>query len=339
MLFSICVPVYNAQSYLRSCIDSILSQSFQDYEIVLVEDGSTDGSKELCDQLVQENPAKIRVIHNPENMGLLLSRRIFFQNAKGDWFLAVDADDKLMEDALETINQAIAEYPCDLLLFDLECVRLNGSKEMFTVPLQENHLYTGEDKIEVYRQVFENNYINSMCTKAIKRSAVDIDIDYNPWKTLQIGEDLFQTYPLLDKAEAILYIKTPLYQYIKRKKSLTNQNTQNWYGQKRILWSREDEYIKKWSMGVNYSKIVIQGRLKSFVVYIDQLFAKKSTEDNRITTLDAIRKDGRIKKWFSMPEIKSGLKLRYRIYCICFSHGWYNLLGFFVSFYQIIKRI
>ena len=339
MLFSICIAAYNAQKYLRSSVDSVLSQSFRDYEIVIIDDGSIDGSAELCDQLANEFPEKIRVVHNHENKGPLLSHRIFFQHARGEWFLAVDADDRLMDGALERIRSAIEKYPCDLILYDLECIRLNGEIEKFTVPLNENHLYTGAEKKRVYEQAVQNNYINSMCTKAIKRTIVDIDTDYTLWKELQIGEDLFQTFPILDKAEAILYLKTPLYQYIKRKDSLTNHKINNWYEQKCILWDREDDYIKKWSMGDVYSKTIVLRRIKSFVLYIDQLFAEDSSKDDRIIILDAMRKDGRIKKWFSLAEIKSGMKLRHRIYCFCFTHGWYGLLGAFVRISQKIKQL
>ena len=338
MLFSICVPAYNAQAYLRTSVDSILSQSFQDYEIVIIEDGSTDGSAELCDQLANEHPEKIRVVHNHGNKGLLLSRRVFFQHARGEWFLAVDADDLLADGALERIRSAIEKYPCDLILYDLECIRLNGEVERFTVPLSENYLYTGVEKKKIFEQTVQNNYVNSMCTKAVSRKIVDIDTDYTPWKELQIGEDIFQTYPILDKAEAILYIKTPLYQYIKRSDSLTNRNVQNWYKQKCILWDREDDYIKKWNMDDDCAKAIIRRRLKGFVVYIDQLFADDLSADDRARILDAMRKDGRIKKWFSMAEIKRGMKRRHRIYCACFVHGWYGLLGAFAGMNQKIKK-
>ena len=106
--------------------------------------------------------------------------------------LAVDADDRLMDGALERIRSAIEKYPCDLILYDLECIRLNGEVERFTVPLSENYLYTGVEKKKICEQTVQNNYINSMCTKAVSRKIVDIDTDYTPWKELQIGEDIFQ---------------------------------------------------------------------------------------------------------------------------------------------------
>ena len=330
MLFSIGIPVYNAKQYLRDSVNSVLSQSFQDYEIILVDDGSTDGSAELCEQLAKEHPDKIRVIHNHENKGLLLSRRVFFQNAVGEWFLAVDADDRLMEGALERISLAIAEYHCDLILYDLECVRLNGSVEEFTVPLNENHLYCGNEKKKVYEQILENNYINSMCTKAIKRSTVDMDVDYHAWKELQIGEDLFQTYPIIDKAESILYVKKPLYRYIKREGSLTNKKNDNWYIQKKILWERDDDYINRWNLGQACRQKRIQGRLKSFVVYLDQLFLDNNETVDRLGILKTIREDGKIENWFSLPDIKKCLKLRYRLYYYAFTHGRFVFLGFLV---------
>ena len=84
LFFSICIAVYNAEKYLRDGVESILSQDFDDYEIILINDASTDNSGAVCDSLASEHPGKVRVIHHFENMGSLLARRAFYNAAKGE---------------------------------------------------------------------------------------------------------------------------------------------------------------------------------------------------------------------------------------------------------------
>ena len=90
-LFSVIIPVYNIADYLPQCIDSVLAQDFQDYEIILVDDGSTDGSSEICDKYVLEYE-QIKVIHK-ENTGPSDARNIGIKNAIGDYIIFLDGDD------------------------------------------------------------------------------------------------------------------------------------------------------------------------------------------------------------------------------------------------------
>ena len=99
--FSILVPVYNALPHLNDALASILNQTLSDYEVVLVDDGSTDGSAEVCDAFAAacDNAA---VVHQ-ENSGLLLARRVALGRASGDYIVTLDADDVLRSDALERL--------------------------------------------------------------------------------------------------------------------------------------------------------------------------------------------------------------------------------------------
>lgn len=116
MLFSIIIPVYNVKEYLRKCVGSILDNSFSDYEVILVDDGSTDGSDILCDELVQENAGRVRVLHQ-ENQGPGCARNTGVAAAEGEYLFFVDSDDSLKPDALERLA-AVERYQADILAFD-----------------------------------------------------------------------------------------------------------------------------------------------------------------------------------------------------------------------------
>jgi len=107
ILFSIIIPVYNVQAYIRDCIESILKQKCRDYEIILVDDGSTDESGKLCDEYAYKYQ-KIQVIHQ-SNQGLSGARNTGIQNAKGKYLIYLDSDDMMAQNALSNLSKVIYE--------------------------------------------------------------------------------------------------------------------------------------------------------------------------------------------------------------------------------------
>ena len=110
--FSIVVPVRNVMDYLEECMSSLLSQNMENYEIVLVDDGSTDGSS------AEGNPAVVRVFHQ-DNKGLLRTRRVGISEARGEVLLFVDSDDVLREDALHVLCESFRDTGADIVFFEI----------------------------------------------------------------------------------------------------------------------------------------------------------------------------------------------------------------------------
>ena len=102
VIISIIVPVYNVESYLPMCIDSILSQKFKDFELILIDDGSTDESGKICDKYIKKDP-RIKVIHQ-RNQGLSAARNSGIEIAKGDFITFIDSDDKVTNNFLNGFN-------------------------------------------------------------------------------------------------------------------------------------------------------------------------------------------------------------------------------------------
>lgn len=117
MKFSIIIPVYNVKDYLEACFRSVLAQGGDDYEILLVDDGSTDGeSGPLCDLLAAEAPDRVTVIHK-ENGGLGDARNVGIDRAKGDYLLFLDSDDYLLSGLLDALRAKLAETDADIIDF------------------------------------------------------------------------------------------------------------------------------------------------------------------------------------------------------------------------------
>lgn len=151
MRFSIIVPVYNVAEYLPACMNSLLNQACRDFEIILVDDGSTDGSGMLCDGYRSACPDQVRVVHQ-KNGGLGAARNTGLELARGEYLLFVDSDDYLTEDALACLSRQIDETAADMYtfgfsyLYDTKLVPGEGS------PLENCAPFTLEQKPELLLQ-------------------------------------------------------------------------------------------------------------------------------------------------------------------------------------------
>ena len=147
--FSIIIPVYNVAPYLRECLDSVLAQTFADWEAICVDDGSTDGSGAILDEYAVRD-GRFRVIHQA-NAGVSAARNAALDAAKGEWFLFLDGDDMFRPDALEHFSQVIGGNRCDAILVQPYCESLSRDEVVKTEPFEviqqmQNgvHLMTGE---------------------------------------------------------------------------------------------------------------------------------------------------------------------------------------------------
>lgn len=121
---SVIVPVYNVEAYLEKCVQSILRQTEQDFELLLVDDGSTDSSGQLCEELAKQD-SRVRVIHQ-ENQGLGGARNTGIREAKGDWLLLVDSDDWIEPEILEKALEAGLREEADMVVFPFRSVDEEG---------------------------------------------------------------------------------------------------------------------------------------------------------------------------------------------------------------------
>ena len=172
MLFSVIVPIYNIEKYLCRCIDSVLAQTFDDYELILVDDGSPDACPVICDEYAKKDK-RIKVIHK-ENGGLVSARQAGIVEAVGDYIFHLDGDDAICNDALESAYKIIEEMHPDIVSFSYRrCI--NGEIEGEVVDdLVPEGLYNKDDMREkIYPNLLSNesmkNLFYFLWGKAIKR--------------------------------------------------------------------------------------------------------------------------------------------------------------------------
>ena len=116
MRFSLIVPVYNVQKYINRCMDSLVNQSFRDYEIILVDDESPDGSVAIAEEYRKKDPERIQILHQ-KNTRQGGARNNGVRHARGEYLLFIDSDDYVSSEMLETVDRRLKETPCDILSF------------------------------------------------------------------------------------------------------------------------------------------------------------------------------------------------------------------------------
>ncbi len=133
MRFSVVVPVYNVENYIKRCIESILNQDFDDYEIIVVDDETPDNSISVVEQLSLAKPDKFNIIHQ-KNKGLGGARNTGAKAAKGEYLIFIDSDDYIESDMFSKLDKCLKQTPCDMVMFNFSEVAENGeiiSKQTF----------------------------------------------------------------------------------------------------------------------------------------------------------------------------------------------------------------
>lgn len=220
---SIVIPVYNVVEYIDECMESIVSQGQNDYEIILVDDGSTDGSGTKCD-LWAEKQDCIRVIHK-SNGGLSSARNTGLEYAEGSYVLFVDSDDRISSGSIEKIQKYIDETKADLYFLSGKKFYLNGKEEALDDPIDRDSI-NGKMDIEVLKYISAmTRYPGSACTKAYKRQYLDRNNLRFP-SDQRIAEDLGFTLRCLLTAESFDVVECEFYEYRQsREGSITSNST------------------------------------------------------------------------------------------------------------------
>ncbi|MBQ2971204.1 MAG: glycosyltransferase family 2 protein [Ruminococcus sp.] len=277
MLFSFLVPVYNTSKYLDQCMESLLCQKGADFEIVLLDDGSTDISGEICDSYAQKYPDVVRVVHK-ENEGLLLTRRRGFKEAKGDWFICVDSDDYVSPDLLEKVVCAINKHNPDMVMYNFQYFNDEGEVSQSRLKIEDESVYTGIVKQEIYKHRLLTDDINSLCMKALKREIVDIDADYHNCGISNMSEDAVQVLPLFTNAERIVYLSAPLYYYRKGHGNMTSARTYKSWLASKTCYLITEKYLDIWNVSQELRQEFYTHNLEILSNFVRWLFAQ--TQDS-----------------------------------------------------------
>lgn len=206
---SIIVPVYKVEKYLRRCVDSILAQTFTDFELLLIDDGSPDNSGKICDEYAALDP-RIRVFHKP-NGGVSSARNLGIDNARGEWIAFVDSDDWIEKYFLDALYP-FCDEGADMAVCGFNEVSDGGSKSY----LFQNF---GDGKDGIVNQLLISYCGTSLCLRLIKKSLFEKGRLRCP-VGIAYCEDFNLSAKLMIEARKIVIVDKCLYNYYQRSESV-----------------------------------------------------------------------------------------------------------------------
>ena len=220
---SIIIPVYNTGAYLPACLDSILSQDFSDFEVLLVDDGSKDGSGAICDAYAAKD-GRLRVMHK-ENEGVSSARNLALEQAQGEWIAFVDSDDALLPDGLSELVGGISE---DVDLVMLDYVDSAHWEKGMPLPHGEGKIIGREEVVVSMFNGTEKRYQGYISAKLFRRSLLEEHhLTFDP--TISIKEDTLFVVHFLCLSDKRVYVsETPVYYYIQRPSSAMTSMKENY---------------------------------------------------------------------------------------------------------------
>lgn len=215
---SIIVPVYNAQNCIARCIDSILKQTYENFELLLIDDGSQDASGEICDDYAAKD-TRIRVIHKP-NTGVSDSRNIAIEAARGTYLQFVDSDDWIAPEATGSLLFAAQSHDCDLVVSDF--YRVIDNRIAHKGDIQEDGLLSREEFAAHMMENPADFYYGVLWNKLYRRELIrqfQIQMDTE----ISWCEDFMFNLEYICHVESIYVLREPIYYYVKTKHSLSTQ--------------------------------------------------------------------------------------------------------------------
>ena len=250
MKFSVIIPVYNCDQFLCRCINSVLSQNYADWELILVNDGSTDRSPQICDAFSSEHPSKIRVVHQT-NGGVLKARRVGLAETSGDYICFLDSDDYYNPDLLECVNSYIEAHNPDLVVYGFQKVSSTGVSLGTSSPSKELSIYSDEHIKVIYEKACHGELTN-LWSQVVKRSCVDFQTDYSMYYSVFRGEDILQNLGFISNAKKVIFIPHVLYNYVSNINGLSNRKLSEEYLRSHaIVQEVLLSYCHKWEIDPN----------------------------------------------------------------------------------------
>lgn len=217
-LVSVIIPVYNVEDYLDRCISSVAEQTYQNLQIILIDDGSSDQCPEICDRWAKKD-SRVIVVHQP-NSGVSAARNAGLKTASGDFILQVDGDDYIALQAIERLVDTANETKADMII----CNFLQGADREYSFPSKYSDSSEVVDKQEALKRIYADDHHalqyaapwSKLCRSYLYRG-----ICYPEGK---IFEDIYTTHKLIYRCEKIAVLGDPLFYYFQRPNSIMNSS-------------------------------------------------------------------------------------------------------------------
>lgn len=304
-LVSVIIPVYNTEKYLNQCINSVLAQTLSDIEVLLIDDGSTDGSGKICDDYARKDK-RIHVIHT-SNHGVSHARNKGLEQAKGEYISFIDSDDWIDPDMIATLYRLIQTHHADLSTCGYIIEDENGS---VIYNIKEKVIYT-LNKWDAIYSLFHDKYYKykgNLCDKLYNKSIIERQqLKFN--EKIYYNEDRLFIFQYLNECQSMAYTTSPYYHYIMRPTSAMNR-VRNTYQEKSSTFMDAFDImtVTATTYPTNIRQILSIDYTKSFLSFFEKY--------SRYISLSLLFKKTKFILHYNYKYLPLPQKIKYTIYYI-----------------------
>ena len=337
-LISVIMPVFNAEKRLEISINSILNQTYQNLELILVDDGSTDASLIICDQFAQFD-SRVKVVHQ-KNARVSAARNRGIQLAEGQYLSFIDADDEIDLDTYEIVMKEFVDNRIDMVIFGMqfEYYKEQQVHRREIKSIEKKRCFDVKNINECFFYLSEHNYFLSSCNKVTKSSIIkENDIFFE--KDMSILEDFKFVLDVLEKSQTVCALTTPFYHYYHNLQlsHLKRRPNIDYIKNFQILDRRLRDFAKKFGLDKGMVSKKIDGMiLRYYIIAIEKLYSSDASFRYKYTEMKQI---------ITLVEFESALEnasvsgLRLKLVCFLLNHKCFTTLFILFSVNDFLEKV
>ena len=277
MITHFIMPVYNVKPYLRDAIESVLAQTCKEFDLILVDDGATDGSAEICDEYAIRYK-NVKVIHK-QNGGVSSARNKGLDSIVDGYVCFVDSDDVLLPTMLESVKEVFDSTDADMVLFGMKIdVLYDGKTISQTLPLNYDFCYTGKQVKENFNTLYQKKLWSYCVDRVYKTQLIkENKVRFNSYLDIS-GEDAVFIFDLLPFVNKLAGTSKIGYQYFVRNgQSMTRKFRKDLLEKNVYKVQKLEELVKKIGQEESFKKLIINEYANSIIWAYEQIFYKACT--------------------------------------------------------------
>ena len=272
------MPVYKVEKFLHKCVDSILNQTFNDFDLILVDDGSPDNSGKICDEYAEKDK-RVKVLHK-ENGGLSDARNFgldwAIKNCNGKYICFIDSDDYVEPDMLSVAFSEMEKSDADIVCFGIKMVDESGEELSWgSTRISKDKTFGYDDR---FRPITGRSGVGDYAVNKLYKKELFDGVRY---PVGQVFEDVYTAYKIFDKAQKVVVLPQMLYIYVRHKGSITRSGEKGVVDKKiyHFFYASEEKYKYISSVSRKCSREAIAGVATSIYTCIRTMFWQKNLAD------------------------------------------------------------
>lgn len=305
--FSLIIPVYNSENQMELLFNSLFNQKFNDYEVIFINDGSTDNTERYIKEKIRnyENFCCISI----QNKGVSHARNIGLRNAQGEYICFSDADDYLSDDYFLILNKTLNSNNSDVIIFNYNIVYKNelkiGDQFLMGNQILNDNLLLNFVPV-LLREGPETSFMTSVCRLCLNKEIIDkYGLSFD--ETLNKYEDMDFYYRFLDKINSIYLLKDGLYYYVRHQSSTMEKSDNSFYMKNNEIYKKIKKYIQKYGIYKEVSNSLCFFRGNQFTQSLSSCFRlegadKKEIKNKFFNILNDFKKEFKLKEYRNLSK-------------------------------------